>query len=96
MEIAQRQIDFKGQKKQNNFGKGKYITEKCTILRMKTGKIQTEERIVLPSQEHSTTLWEKKTYKFLGTVKTDAIKQAEMKKKEKERVLQRNEVTSGN
>ena len=35
----------------------------------------------LPSQEKLRTLWEKETYKYLGILEADTIKQVETKKK---------------
>ena len=46
---------------------------------MKSGKQHMTERIELPNQEKIRTLGEKETYKYLGIVKTDTIKQQKMK-----------------
>ena len=58
-----------------------FSIEKCAILIMKSGKQQMTEGIELPNQEKIRTLGEKETYKYLGILKADAIKYAEMKEK---------------
>ena len=55
--------------------------EKCAMLIMKSGKRQITEGIELPNQERTRTLVEKETYKYLGILDVDTIKQAEMKEK---------------
>ena len=46
---------------------------------MKSGKRQMVERIEPPNQGKIRTLVEKETYKYLGILEADTIKQAEMK-----------------
>ena len=68
--------------------------EKCVILIISSGKRQTTEGIELPNQERIRTSGEKKTYKYLGILEADTIKQVEMR--EKKRILQENEKTTQN
>ena len=49
---------------------------------MKSKKRQKAERIELPSQESIRMFGEKGNYKYLGILKADTIKQAEMTKKQ--------------
>ena len=49
------------------------------------------DEIELPNQEKIRTLCEKETYKYLGILETDSIKQVEMKEKIKKRVSQENQ-----
>ena len=56
---------------------------------MKSGKRHMTKGVELPNEVIST-LREKKTYKYLGILKVDAIKQVEMKEKIK-RVSQKNQ-----
>ena len=51
------------------------------MLIIRSRKRQMTEGLELPSQEKIWTLREKETYKYLGILKTDKIKQAERKKK---------------
>ena len=55
------------------------------MLIMKSGKRQIIGGIEQPNQKRCGTLVEKKDYKYLGILKADTIKQAEMKKKRKEK-----------
>ena len=55
--------------------------EKYAMLIMKSGKQQMTEGIELPNQRKIRTLGEKETYKYLGILEVDFIKQAEMKEK---------------
>ena len=55
--------------------------EKYAVLIMKSGKQQMTEGIELPNQEKIRTLRENKTYKYLGILEADTIKQAKMKEK---------------
>ena len=56
---------------------------------MKSGKRQMTEGTELPNQERIRTPREKETYKYLEILKTDIIKQAEMKEKIKKEYLRR-------
>ena len=55
--------------------------EKCAILVMKSGKRILTDGKELPNQNKIRTLQEKETYKYLGILEADAIKQVEMKRK---------------
>ena len=62
---------------------------KCTVLVMKSGKRHLTDRMELANQEKFRTLGEKETYKYLGILEADTIKQAEMKEKIKKKYLRR-------
>ena len=53
--------------------------EKSVVLVMKSGKRHLTDRIELPNQETIRTIVEKETYKYLGVLEADTIKQGEMK-----------------
>ena len=55
--------------------------EKCAMLVMKSGKRHTTDGIELPNQDKIRTLGEKETYKYLGIMEADTIKQVQMKDK---------------
>ena len=55
--------------------------QKCSILIMKSRKRQMKEGKELPNQDKIRTLGEKETYKYLGILEADTLKQAEMKEK---------------
>ena len=55
--------------------------EKFAMLVMKSGKRRMMEGIELTNQVVIRTLGEKKTYKYLGILVANAIKQAEVKEK---------------
>ena len=55
--------------------------EKCAMLIMRSGKRQMTEEIELSNQEKIRTLGEKETYKYLGILEADTIKQAETMEK---------------
>ena len=55
--------------------------EKCAMLVMKSGKQHLTDRMELPNQNKIRTLREKETYKYLGILEADTIKQVEMKEK---------------
>ena len=61
--------------------------DKCAMLVMKSGKRRMTEKIELPNQEKIRTLGEKETYKYLGILEADTIKQVEMKEKIKKEYL---------
>ena len=52
--------------------------EKCALLVMKSGKRHLTDGIELPNQDKIRTLAENETYKYLGILEPDTIKQAEM------------------
>ena len=55
--------------------------EKYPMLVMKSSKRYLTDRIELPNQHKIRTLGEKETYKYLGILEADTIKQEEMKEK---------------
>ena len=57
--------------------------EKCALLVMKSGKRHLTDGMELTNQDKIRTLGEKETYKYLGIMEVDTIKQVEMKEKKK-------------
>ena len=55
--------------------------EKCAMLVMKSGKRHRTDGMELPNQVKNRTLAESETYKYLGILEADTIKQVEMKDK---------------
>ena len=55
--------------------------EKCAMLVMKMGKRNMTDGMEQPNQDKIRTLRENETYKYLGILKADSIKQVEMKGK---------------
>ena len=55
--------------------------EKCALLVMKSGKRHLTDGIELPNQDKIRTLAENETYKYLGILEADTIKQVQMKNK---------------
>ena len=55
--------------------------EKCAMLVMKSGKRHMTDRIELPNHDKIRTLGENETYKYLGILEADTIKQVQMKDK---------------
>ena len=55
--------------------------ENCAMLVMKNGKRQLTDGMELPNQDKIRTLGENDTYKYLGILDANAIKQMEMKDK---------------
>ena len=55
--------------------------KKCAILLRKSGKRHLTNGMELPNQDKIRTLGEKETYKYLGILEADTIKQVEMKGK---------------
>ena len=64
----------------------KFGREKCTMQVMKSGKQHTTEGVELPNQVIIRTQGEKETYRYLGTLEADTIKQVEMKEKIKKSI----------
>ena len=62
--------------------------EKCAMLVIKSSKRYMTEGAELPNQ---IVIEEKKTYKYLGILEADTIKQVEIKEKDKKRVFQKNQ-----
>ena len=59
----------------------KFGIENCAMLVMKSGKWHLTDGMELPNQDKIRTLGEKETYKYLGILEADTIKQLEMKEK---------------
>ena len=55
--------------------------EKCVMLVMKSGKQPITNRMEQSNQDKIRTLGEKETYKYLGILEADTIKQVEMEEK---------------
>ena len=58
-----------------------FIIEKCTILVLKSGKRHMTDGMELPNHDKIRTLRKNETYKYLGILEADTIKQIEMKDK---------------
>ena len=56
---------------------------------MKSGKKHLKDGMELPNQDKMRTLAENETYKYLGILEADTIKQVEMKEKSKKEYLRR-------
>ena len=56
-----------------------FVIEKCAMLVMKSGKRHITDGMELPNHDKIRTLGENKTYKHLGILVADTIKQVEMK-----------------
>ena len=63
--------------------------EKCAMLVMKSGKRPLTDGMELPNQDKIRTFGEKETYKYLGILEADTIKQMEMKDKIQKEYLKR-------
>ena len=66
-----------------------FSIEKYAVLVMKSGKRHMTDRIELPNQDKIRTLGEEETYKYLGILEADTIKQVEMKDKTRKEYLRR-------
>ena len=63
--------------------------EKCAMLVMKSDKWHLADGMELPSQDKIRTLAENETYKYLGILEADTIKQVEMNDKIQKEYLRR-------
>ena len=63
--------------------------ENCAILVIKSSKRHLTDGMELRNQDKIRTLGEKETYKYLGILEADTIKQVEMKEKIKKKYLRR-------
>ena len=63
--------------------------EKCAMLVMKSGKRHLTDGMELPNQDKIRTLGEKETYKYLGILGDDTIKQVVLKERIKKEYLRR-------
>ena len=70
--------------------------EKFTMLTMNSGKRHLTDRREWANQEKIRTLGEKETYKFLGIMEADPIKQEEMKEKKKKNKRKKKEKSQEN
>ena len=68
--------------------------EKCALLVRKSGKLHMTDGMELPNHDKIRTLGENETYKYLGILEADTIKQVQMKDKIKKRIYQENEKTT--
>ena len=55
--------------------------DKCAMLNMKNGKRRMTDGMELPNQDKIRTLGENETFKYLGILEADTMKQVEMKDK---------------
>ena len=67
----------------------KFVIEKCAMLVMKSGKRHLTDGMELPGQDKIRMLGENETYKYLGILEADTIKQVKMKDKVKKEYLRR-------
>ena len=63
--------------------------ERCAMLVMKSGKRHMTDGMELPNHDEIRTLEENETYKYLGILEADTIKQVEMKDKIRKEYLRR-------
>ena len=64
--------------------------EKCAMLVMKSSKWQLTDGMELPNQDKIRRIREKETYKYLGILEADMIKQVDMKDKIQKHTSQEN------
>ena len=67
----------------------KFGIEKCAMLVMKSDKRHMTDGMELPNHERIRTLEENKTYKYLGILEADTIKQVQMKNPIRKEYLRR-------
>ena len=63
--------------------------EKCAMIEMKSAKRYLTDGMELPNQDKIRTLGENETYKYLGILKAETIKQVEIKDKIQKEYLKR-------
>ena len=63
--------------------------EKCAMAVMKSSKRHLTDGMELPNENKIRTLGEKESYKYLGILEADTIKQVEMKEKIQKEYLRR-------
>ena len=66
-----------------------YGIEKCAMRVMKRGKRHMTDGMELPNHDKIRTFGENETYKYLGILEVDTIKQVEMKDKIRKKYLRR-------
>ena len=71
------------------FAKNEKELEKCAMLVMKSGKRHRTDGMELPNQDKIRTLAENETYKYLGILDADTVKQVQMKEKIQKEYLRR-------
>ena len=64
------------------------------MLVIKSSKRHLTDGMELPNQDKIRTLTENKTYKYLGNLEVDIIKQVEIKKQNSKRISQENKKTT--
>ena len=67
----------------------KFDVEKCEMLVMKCDRRHLTDEMELPNQDKIKTLAENETYKYLGILEADTIKQVEMKDRIQKEYLRR-------
>ena len=70
--------------------------EKCAMQVMKNGKRHLTDGMELTNQNNIRTLAENGTYKYMGILEADTIKQVEIKKQNSKRISQENAKTTRN
>ena len=68
--------------------------EKCAMLVMKSGKRHLTDGMEIPKKDKIKSLAENETYKYLGILEANTIKQKEIKEKNPERLPQKNQKTT--
>ena len=68
-----------------------FIREKCALLIMRIRKQHLTEGIELPNQEKIRTLREKETYKYMGILEAENMRQLKMKEKIKDSISEERE-----
>ena len=71
--------------------RGEFGIEECAMFLIKSGKRQITEGIELPNQERIRMSGEKETFKYLGILQADTIKQIKMKEKFKKSISEEQE-----
>ena len=66
-----------------------FVIDKCAMLVLKSGNRHMTNGMELPNHDKIRTLEENETYKYLGILEADSIKQVEMKDKIRKEYLRR-------
>ena len=66
-----------------------FVIKKCAMLVMKSGKRHMTDGMELPNEDKIKMLGENETYKYLGILEADTIKQVQMKDKIRKEYLRR-------
>ena len=67
-----------------------FSIEKCAVFLMKNGKRHITDGMEQPNQDKIRTLAENETYKYLGILEADTIKQVQMKEKKSKTISREN------